>query len=112
MFTRGKVVALGSYALEVIRIVLEAVRDVRYALNRHGLRVPMLGLVRLGEPGYDGMGQGAGAGRFRKSLTVKTGGLENVFAGESSEISGERMKGVERTCVARSASDIVGACSL
>ena len=31
----------------------------------------MLGLVRLGEPGYDGIDQGAGAARFRKTLPTK-----------------------------------------
>lgn len=81
LFTRSKVLTLGSDALEIIRVVLEAMRDMRWALGNRGQRIPMFGLVRLGEPGYDGMGQGAGAGRFRKGLTVKTSSLEDVFTG-------------------------------
>ena len=87
LFTRGKVLALGSDALEVIRVVLEAVRGVRRTLGHHVSCIPVLGLVRLREPGYDGTGQGAGAGRPRKSLTVKTSSLEDVFASENSKIS-------------------------
>jgi len=88
LFTWGKVLALGSNALEVIRVVLEAVRGVRCTLGQRELRIPMLGLVRLREPGYDGTGQGAGAGRFRKRLTIETSGLEDVFAGENRQVSG------------------------
>ena len=44
-----------------------------------------------------------------KNLTVKTSGLEDVFAEESSgDANEERMEG---TCVERSESDIVGGCS-
>jgi hypothetical protein len=82
LFTRGKIFALGSDTLEVIRVGLEAIRDMRCALGHRRWRVPMFGLIRLGEPGYDGMGQDAGAGRFRQGLTVKTSSLENVFAGK------------------------------
>ena len=93
LFTWSKVLALGSDALEVICVVLEAVRGVRCALGCCGLHVPMLGLVRLGEPGYDGIGQGAGAGRFRKSLTIETSGLEGVFAEENRKVKrGKREK--------------------
>ena len=94
LFTWGKVLALGSDALEVIRVVLETVRGVRCALGYRGLRVPMLRLVCLREPGYDGTGQGAGAGRLRKNLTVKTSGLEDIFTEEdrcSGEANGERV---------------------
>ena len=91
LFTWSEVIALGSNALEVIRVVLETARGVRYALGRCGLRIPMLGLVRLREPGYDGTGQGAGAGRFRKTLTIKTSGLEDVFA-EKKQTSQEKWK--------------------
>jgi len=89
LFTRSKVLALGSDALEVIRVVLEAVHGIKCGctLCRRGLCVPMLGLVCLGEPGYDGRCQGAGAGLFRKMLAIKTSGLEDVFAGENREIS-------------------------
>ena len=55
LFTRSKVPALGRNALEVIRVVLETVRGVMCALYHRGSCVPMLGLVCLGEPGYDGM---------------------------------------------------------
>ena len=65
LLTRGKVLALDGDTLEVIRVVLEAIRDIRCALGYRRWCVPMFGLVRLGEPGYDGMGQGAGAGRSR-----------------------------------------------
>ena len=51
-------------AFEIIRVVLEAVRGVRRVLSYRGWRIPMFGLVRLGEPGYDGIDQGAGAARF------------------------------------------------
>lgn len=82
LFARSKVFALGSDALKVIRVVLEAVRGVRCALGHRRWRVPMFGLVRLGEPGCDGSGQDAGAGGFLKSFTVKTSGLKDIFAAE------------------------------
>jgi hypothetical protein len=55
LFARSKVLALGRDTLEVIRVVLEAARGVMCALYHRGSCVPMLGLVRLGEPGCDGM---------------------------------------------------------
>lgn len=71
LFAWSKVIALGRDALEVIRVVLEAVRGVMRALYHCGLCVPMLGLVRLGEPGYDGMDRGTGAGNSEKALPSK-----------------------------------------
>ena len=58
-------------AFEIIRVVLEAVRDVRRALSYRRWCIPVFGLVRLGEPGYGGIDQGAGAARFRKTLPSK-----------------------------------------
>lgn len=55
LFTRSKVLPLGRDALEVVRVVLEAIRGIRCALYHRESHIPMLGLVRLGEPGYDGM---------------------------------------------------------
>ena len=62
LLTRSKVLALGGDAFEIIRVVLEAVRGVRRVLSHRRWRVPMFGLVRLGEPGYDSIDQGGGAG--------------------------------------------------
>ena len=71
LFARSKVLALSSDALKVIRVVLEAGRGVRYVLVHRRLSVPMLGLVRLGEPGYDGTCQSAGAEGSEKGLPSK-----------------------------------------
>lgn len=109
LFTRGKVLALGSDALEVVRVVLEAVRGVRCVLGHRGLCVPMLGLVRLGEPGYDGTGQGAGAGKFRKGSPSKPAVWRTYLLERTVRLAGEKMGRVEGACVERS--DIVGVCS-
>ena len=87
LFARGKVFALGGDALEVIRVVLEAMRDVRCAPGCRGLCVPMLGLVRLREPGYDGTGQEAGAGGFRRALPSKPAVWRTYLLEKAREIS-------------------------
>ena len=71
LFTRSKVLALRSNALEVIRVVLEAVGGIRCVLCHRRRRVPMFRLVRLGEPGYDGMGKGAAQEDSEKDIPSK-----------------------------------------
>ena len=71
LLTRSEVLAFRGDALEIIRVVLEAVSVIRCALGQHRRRAPMFRLVRLGEPGCDGMCQSTGAGRFRKGIPSK-----------------------------------------
>jgi len=71
LFAWSKVFALGRDALEVIRVVLVAVRGVRYDQYHHELCVPMFGLVRLGKPGYDGRVEALAREDSGKSLPSK-----------------------------------------
>ena len=103
----GKILTLCGYALKVIGVVLKAIQRVRYTGCRREWRAPMFGLVRLGEPGYDGTGQGAVTGRFRKRPTVKTSSLEDVFAGGRTASAEEEREMVKVACVERLESDIV-----